>query len=251
MLRFGTMGWNYDDWRGPFYASGQPRTSMLGEYARVFPIVELDTTFHATPKPHVSASWAAQTPAAFRFCAKLPQAASHEHRLLGPAALSLTQALIEALREGLGEKLGTLLLQLPPDFGIEEESALLGFVDRLGIGASLAVELRHTSWHGRAIGDALAQREASLVVTDRLDLGQTPTYVRLLGEENAFAHFGRRQRIRSADLARWAQRLSGTDACVFIRNFYEGYAPGTAFALIEALGLDPPTPPGAQQMSLF
>src|SRR5690242_11941067 len=45
-IRTGTMGWSYEDWRGVFYTADLPASRMLEQYARVFPTVELDTTFY-------------------------------------------------------------------------------------------------------------------------------------------------------------------------------------------------------------
>jgi hypothetical protein len=82
-VRTGTMGWSYEDWRGPFYPANLPAARMLGEYAKVFDTVELDTTFYGVPRPSTVAGWAAQVPEGFVFSAKVPRAVTHERRLIG------------------------------------------------------------------------------------------------------------------------------------------------------------------------
>ena len=63
--------------------------------------------------------WAATTPANFRFSVKLPRTITHE------AKLNNTRAFLQAFLDqatGLGDKLGPLLIQLPPSLAFDEPS---------------------------------------------------------------------------------------------------------------------------------
>ncbi len=97
--------------------------------------------------------WAASTPPAFRFSVKLPRSITHTARLKG------TDALLEAFlaqAQGLGERLGCLLVQLPPSLRLDRpvaEAFLRGLRERHPHG-SVAVEPRHASWFTPE-GDAL------------------------------------------------------------------------------------------------
>jgi uncharacterized protein YecE (DUF72 family) len=121
------------------------------------------------------------------------------------------------------------------------------------------VEFRHGSWAETDIAAALEARGVACATTDRLDVGAPLAYLRLLGTENAVTRFDAPQIDRSADVAAWAGRLADAAGSgppdrrilVYVRNFFEGHAPATLFALRERLGLPVPTPPGKQQMSLF
>lgn len=254
-LYFGTMGWSYPDWRGPFYARDTPDTRLLSEYATVFEAIELDTTFYAPPRESTLAQWDRQTPAHFRFSAKVPRLVTHERRLLGPAAVKEAREFGQLLRAGLGEKLGWLVLQLPPDFAPAEGRNLLAFAEALGQeGLPFTVELRESGWQESGLAQQVLERGFSLVTTDRVAVPGAPlTYLRLLGEENSVERFDTRALPREAELDSWAERLRQAPGTVFVhvRNFYEGHAPATLFALRERLGLSIPTPPGKQQMSLF
>ena len=112
----GTMGWSYPDWEGPFYALGTPGSRLLTEYAKIFDAIELDTTFYASPRESTLAQWTRQTPDGFKFSAKVPRLVTHERRLVGPASVKEARDFGLLLHEGLGKKLGRLILQLPPDF---------------------------------------------------------------------------------------------------------------------------------------
>ena len=254
-LKFGTMGWSYPDWRGPFYARGTPDSRLLAEYATVFDAIELDTTFYAPPRETTLTQWKNQTPSGFLFSAKVPKLITHERRLVGPAAVKEARDFGKLLQNGLGEKLGRLLLQLPPDFGPGEARNLLTFVDALvGSGFPFTVELRESGWQTTEIAVQLTERGIALATTDRVSVPGAPlTYLRLLGEENSVERFDQRVIVRDDELDHWAERLKNTTGTVFVhvRNYYEGHAPATLFELRRRLGLSLPTPPGQQQMSLF
>src|SRR5262249_35196553 len=59
----GTSGYSYSDWVGGFYPAGTRSERMLGWYARLFPLVELNFTFYRMPTAEQLARLAEQTPA--------------------------------------------------------------------------------------------------------------------------------------------------------------------------------------------
>ncbi len=262
----GTMGWSYDDWKGSFYPRDIPATKLLETYARLegFSTVELDSTFYGVPRTSTLDGWASQTGPDFRFSAKVPRAVTHERRLVNAAEAALDFGTL--LHEHLGEKLGGLLLQLPPDFVADEAPTLHKFLDGISSARSgspelpWVIEFRSSSWVGTGIADLLEERGVVCATTERVDLGSPLRYVRLLGTENSVARFDERQIDRTEDVAAWAARLDAARRAapetappllVYVRNFYEGHAPGTIALLREKIGLPVGTPPGRQQMSLF
>jgi uncharacterized protein YecE (DUF72 family) len=265
-IRTGTMGWSYDDWKGSFYPRDIPGPKMLETYAGItgFSTVELDSTFYGVPRASTLDGWAAQTGEGFLFSAKVPRAVTHERRLFNAAEAALDFGTL--LQERLGEKLGSLLLQLPPDFVADERQTFDKFIDGITSARSgsaplpWVVEFRNTSWVGLGISEALAERGIACATTERVDLGGPLHYVRLLGTENSVARFDERQIDRSDDITAWASRLdharrtapaAAPPLLVYVRNFFEGHAPGTIALLRDKLGLPTVTPPGQQQMSLF
>ncbi|MBC8142070.1 MAG: DUF72 domain-containing protein, partial [Armatimonadetes bacterium] len=162
-----------------------------------------------------------------------------------------------------GDKLGALLLQLPPDFDALQFDTLTAFADTLASGRSgvaglpWVVEVRHATWTDTDIAATLAERGISVATTERTDCGGALRYVRLLGIENSVARFDERQFDRGMEIADWARRLaearqsSPEPIYVFVRNFFEGHAPATIADLRERLGLPNATPPGQKQLSLF
>src|SRR5450830_369271 len=89
--------------------------SHLERFASVFGAAEINSSFYRPHQASTYARWAASTPAAFRFSVKLPKALSHEARLAEPDAV-LDRFAGEA--GALGDKLGCVLVQLPPKLGL-------------------------------------------------------------------------------------------------------------------------------------
>lgn len=265
-IRTGTMGWSYDDWRGPFYERDAPAARFLESYARTpgFDTVELDTTFYGVPRISTLESWFKATPEHFLFSAKVPRAITHERRLIHADEAAADFGRL--LREQIGSRLGALLIQLPPDFTVEQRRILETFLDGVALRHRRSdtplpwvVEFRSATWAESGISESLAERGIQTATTDRLDLGGPLRYIRLLGVENSVARFDERQIDRSADLDTWAKRLDearrtpGAESpiLVYVRNFFEGHAPATITDLRTRLGLATGAPPGQQQMSLF
>ena len=112
--RIGTAGWTLP--RQHAHAFPEPGSHLV-RYAQVFNCVEINSSFH---RPHMRKTWerwAATTPADFRFAVKVPKTITHAAKLGNTGAL-LQTFLDQAT--GLGEKLGPLLIQLPPSLTFDE-----------------------------------------------------------------------------------------------------------------------------------
>src|SRR5215218_6390880 len=132
-LYLGTSGWSYADWEGTLYPEGIPPGSRLAEYARHYATVEIDSTFYGTPRRSTVEKWREIVPAGFLFAAKVPQELTHERNLV-------------QTMQALEDRLGPLLLQLPPSFTVEGMGVLEDFLSTLPQGPRYAVEVRHRSW---------------------------------------------------------------------------------------------------------
>jgi uncharacterized protein YecE (DUF72 family) len=118
--------------------------SHLERYASRFHAVEINSSFHRPHRPATYARWSAAVPSSFRFSVKLPKTITHGLRLQETGGL-LDAFLAEAA--GLGDKLGCLLVQLPPSLGFDPVVATGFFADlRARSAAPLACEPRHPDW---------------------------------------------------------------------------------------------------------
>src|SRR5215469_7057594 len=135
--------WGYKEWVGNFFPAHTPSSDFLRLYSRRLNVVEGNTTFYAVPNAETIARWRAETPPEFRFCPKIPRAISHGPDLEGTRASTLE--FIERMR-GLGERLGPIFLQLPPQFGPEQLGQLQKWLEAWPSQTRLAVEVRHPAF---------------------------------------------------------------------------------------------------------
>src|SRR4051794_297055 len=135
----GCPGWGIKTWVGRLFPTSTRPTEFLERYAQVFNSVEGNTTFYALPTAETVARWRDQVPDHFRFCFKFPREVSHDKLLIDAGAEVAT--FLERIQP-LGEKLGTLMLQLPPQFDAPQLPRLRAFLDGLPRALTYAVELR-------------------------------------------------------------------------------------------------------------
>ena len=229
MVRVGTSGYSYPEWRGSFYPERFPPARMLPYYAERFQTVELNNTFYRMPTGKTIAGWDQDTPAGFVFALKVPQRISHFARLRDVAD-PLRYFLDTAV--GLGAKLGPLLLQLPPNFRKDTErlDACLALVPP---GLRMAVEFRHASWLDDEVYAVLRTRNAALCVADT---EESTTPVVLTAN---FGYLRLRDRAYGPDeLARWAAtaaRPGWRDAFVYFKHEESGTGPALARELVRLM----------------
>jgi uncharacterized protein YecE (DUF72 family) len=154
----GCPGWSTKTWVGRLFPTATRPTEFLELYARVFNAVEGNTTFYALPAVDTVARWRDQTPSTFRFCFKFPRGISHDKKLVDCAGEVAT--FLERVAP-LGERLGTLFLQLPPRF--DDVPRLAAFLAALPRGHQYAVELRHEVF----FTDTPAQRDVLALLRER------------------------------------------------------------------------------------
>ncbi|MCP4550007.1 MAG: DUF72 domain-containing protein [bacterium] len=239
----GTCGWSYKDWLGPFYPVGTRQRDYLHVYSRVFRSVEVDTTFYSVPQESVVKSWVERSASGFTFSVRFPRAITHEKNGLDPANPVIKHFL--TIIAGLGEKLGALLIHLPPDFPPEELGRLRRFLSTLPTGFRYAVDFRHAGWLNDDTLNLLAEFDMAWVITvGSADASERPlttdfTYLRWLGDRR-LKRFGRVVIDRRLDMADWANwiesrrdRLSGIYS--YFNNHYSGHAPASVLALLSLL----------------
>jgi uncharacterized protein YecE (DUF72 family) len=139
-IRVGIAGWSVP----ASYRAVEPVSSQLHHYASYFDCVEINSSFHKPHRPTTYARWAESVPPDFRFSAKLPKAITHERRLVA-CQEAMTQFC--ATLAGLHDKLGVLLVQLPPSLQFDERTVEASFsLLRASSSAAIVCEARHVSW---------------------------------------------------------------------------------------------------------
>ena len=157
----GCAGWNIPKEAA---AAFPEQGSHLERYAAVFPMVEINSSFYKPHRPQTYARWAESVPPGFRFAVKVPRAITHDAQLRG-----IDEQLAGFAGEAgqLGEKLGCLLVQLPPKFGFHDETVrdfFLRLQDRFD--CMIACEGRHPSWFSDTATELLRERGVTRVIAD-------------------------------------------------------------------------------------
>lgn len=244
-LYLGAQGFSYPSWVGPFYPVGTPSSGYLQAYAAQFTTVELDTTFYGVPRASTIAGWRDRTPNGFRFAAKFPQTITHQKSLV--QADEEAAAFVGAMSQ-LGDKLGPLLLQMPPSWGAGGFDVLKAFLPSLPAGFHYALEVRHPSWLGKEafprLLDTLRQRGIALCLEQyvgmpALDAVTAPfAYIRWLGrrEDIPDDDFSRVRINRDVQLDRWAGQIkgylkAGLTVYGYFNNHYQGHSPASVRAM--------------------
>src|SRR6266567_2869966 len=175
----GTSGWQYRQWRGPFYPRRVRGLDDLAFFAERFQTVELNGTFYKLPAAETFEDWASRVPDSFIFAVKASRFLTHIKRLRDPE--EPVERLMDRA-EHLGAKLGPVLLQLPPqlrqDLGRLEES-LAAFQSahsepvegRAHDRVRVAVEFRHESWFTSETRELLERHDAALCIADGTQVG--------------------------------------------------------------------------------
>lgn len=159
--RIGCAGWTIPRDTIPAFPD---EGSHLERYARVFGGVEINSSFYRPHKPQTYARWAASVPDDFRFSVKLPRTISHDARLQDIDA-PLAQFASEV--SALGDKLGCILLQLPPKFAFDPAVAA-DFFSRASatFGCMVACEARNPGWFADEATGLMTAHGITRVIAD-------------------------------------------------------------------------------------
>lgn len=157
-VRAGTSGFSYKEWKGSFYPEKLQNADMLEYYGSRLPTVEINSTFYRMPKPGVLDGWRGKVPTDFRFILKAPRLITHFKRLKG--VQEECSDFVETA-SALGERLGALLFQLPPNFKRDLER-LEEFLEILPSETRAAFEFRHQSWFDEEVFELLRSHNRAL-----------------------------------------------------------------------------------------
>jgi uncharacterized protein YecE (DUF72 family) len=249
----GTSGWQYRHWRGGFYPPGVPQRQWLVHYANRFATVEVNNSFYRLPPLETFEHWRDTTPAGFVVAVKASRYLTHVKRLNEPAE---PVARLMERAAGLGDRLGPVLVQLPPNLTADADrlDATLRCFPR---GVRVAVEVRHPSWFQGAeaagVRRMLERHRAAWVMADGGPV-EVPEWITSDWSYVRF-HQGKGRPpscyTRPA-LDRWAERLAGAcgpaaDVYCYFNNDGHGCAVRDArwFASsLRRVGLEPTRVPG-------
>jgi len=240
MIRIGTSGWNYRNWKETFY-QGAPRRLWLTYLSERFPAVEVNATYYRSPKAETQEKWIESTADDFVFAAKGHRIVTHSKKLKD------AKASVEQQRDTLkplGPKLAVMLWQLPASFKCDI-GRIKDFLDTLKVWPNVrhVMEFRDTSCFTDEMAATLDAAGVGNVISDAADwpmwekVTGNLAYVRLHGHTRTYA-----SGYSDRSLDEWADKVRGwaeewADVFVFFDNDAEGHAPFDALKLMDKLGL--------------
>jgi uncharacterized protein YecE (DUF72 family) len=233
-VRIGISGWRYAPWRGVFYPPDLRQRDELAFASRMLPTIELNGSFYSLQRPESYGAWHDETPADFVFAVKGSRYITHMLKLKNAEGALANFFASGVLR--LGEKLGPILWQFPPQLAFDEKR-FEAFFEQLpddGESASVlarrhddrvqgrawtdaakdrkirhAVEIRHPSFVDARFVALLRRHGIALVTADTAgrwplleDLTADFVYVRLHGDKELYA-----SGYDAASLDDWARRI--------------------------------------------
>jgi uncharacterized protein YecE (DUF72 family) len=243
MVRIGCAGWQLRGADDTFDGDG----TQLARYSRIFTAVEISSSHYRPHRRATYARWADSVPDDFRFSVKMPRIITHVNRLQD--CEELRDLFLEQV-EGLGEKLGTVLVQLPPALAFDPDVApafLAGLRARFTGG--IVVEPHHPSWFRHEVDVMLAEARAGRVVPDPLPVAEAgepggwpgTVYFRLHGNPGTYhALYDGAFLKATAERLRWHEESGSYVWCIFDNTAREGAISNglQMLRLLEAAGLD-------------
>lgn len=194
------------------------------------------------------------TPQGFTFALKFPRDLMDPRKPLDPAEVSTFTGRVD----GLGVKLGPILLQFPPWFrpGPKNNAFLGDLLATLDVKQRYSVEVRHATWFSGEtwnwLRKTLADRGISLTwsalnyVEIPPELTSDLLYMRFIGDHVTVPEsvHGEIRVDRSKELKLWASRVREVlprvkDAFAFFNNHFQGFAPGSANLFLKEMGMEP------------
>ncbi|MER7246338.1 DUF72 domain-containing protein [Kribbella sp. NPDC000426] len=265
-FRVGISGWRYPPWRKVYYPDGLPQRAELEYASSRLNSIELNGSFYALQRPSSYQRWYDETPDGFVFSVKGPRFVTHMKRLAdvdAPMANFFASGVL-----ALGNKLGPVLWQLPPNFQYDAERCTTFFAQlprstsaaaevakghdermegrallecAVDIPIRYAIEVRHNSFKNREFVDLAREHDIAVVCADTAgkwpmfeDVTADFAYVRLHGADELYV-----SGYDDKSLDRWARKIRSwkCDTYVYFDNDVKVHAPYDAERLAGRLGI--------------
>ena len=232
-IRIGCSGWNYKHWRELFYPKGLPAHRWFAFYAQHFDTVEINNSFYRLPAPETFDKWREQAPPGFCYAVKANRFLTQAKKLKDceePLA-----RMMPPFRH-LGDTLGPVLYQLPPQFKLNLER-LESFLELVPKDVTNVFEFRDKSWYNPETLDLLERFGASFCAHDmpgsaseRWAVGSA-AYVRFHGTSGKY--WGRYSDEALLSWTDWIveQARGGREVWCYFNNDIDAHAIGDAHTL--------------------
>ena len=236
-VHIGCSGYNYKEWRGPFYPQKMVQRKWLEYYSSIFDTVEINNTFYRFPREKGLLAWKDTVEKDFQFTLKGHRYITHRKKLK-EVAQSVED--FEALAKLLKKNLGCILWQLPPNLHRNDEK-LEEFCRTLDPSFKNVLEFRHESWYDKEVYAILKEHDiifsaiSSPEFTDELIVTNKIGYLRFHGtSKDWYDHL-----YSEDELKEWHKKISDSglkEIYIYFNNDIHAHAPENAWQLKELFG---------------
>jgi len=244
-LFFGTSGWSYKEWVGPFY---EDERRMFSYYVQFFNTVEINSTFYRYPSRSTIYGLNRVSPPGFIFSAKLPKLITHKKKLNPKENIKRDLMRFLELLEPLSasDKLGCILVQLPPKFKYDSDvERLEGFLGIIPDDYEFAIEFRNSSWMREETWRMLREHNVAYCVVDEPSL---PPEVHVTANFAYFRWHGRSRRpwynyhYSEEELKEWVPKINEAGKRTekiygYFNNHFHGYAVENCIEFMQMLNV--------------
>jgi uncharacterized protein YecE (DUF72 family) len=237
-IHIGTSGWHYEGWSGIFYPVEMKERDYLSFYSTVFRTVEINSSFYHLPLKSTFARWKDAVPGDFIFAVKASRYITHQKKLKD-SERPLSRFLENA--EGLGNKLGIILFQLPPGWNFNPER-LKEFIENLPAKHRYAFEFRDRSWINERTLKLLESHRIAFCIYDMSgyttpkEVTSDQVYIRFHGSEGPYqgSYSDHTLQEWAIDILKWSGK--GIEVYCYFNNDRAGYAVKNTKRLMEIIG---------------
>lgn len=189
LFKIGCSGFYNKHWKNIFYPDELPQSKWLNFYSEHLNTVEINSTFYRFPTEKNLQTWYDKTPEGFVFSIKAPKQITHINRF--NESQSIIDDFYTVCEQGMKDKLGCILFQLPPSVHFGKEK-LRQIIDSLNPNFKNVIEFRHESWWIQEVYDELSKKQIIFCSVSHPTLPATlifnteTVYVRLHGTPQMF-----------------------------------------------------------------
>jgi uncharacterized protein YecE (DUF72 family) len=176
-------------WKNVFYPENIPSAKWFEFYCQHFNTFEINATFYKFPTLRILENWYKKSPDGFIYSVKAPKLITHIKKFVD--CKPEIEEFYSLCKQGLNDKLGCILFQLPPSFHYGPENLDL-ILESLNLDFKTAVEFRHQSWWSQEVYDQLAKNNITFCSVSHPTMppdiiaNTSVGYVRLHGKPKMF-----------------------------------------------------------------
>jgi uncharacterized protein YecE (DUF72 family) len=256
MIRVGTSGFKFDDWKGAFYPETIKQKDWLAYYGQRFDCLEVNSTYYRLLNPATFFAMAGKVPDGFRFTVKAYRTLTHEP---GSDNEDDFRTFIESLQPLIeADKFGCVLAQFPNSFHNTpgNRQYLASLCDHFS-NYPLVVEFRNRQWAKDEVYDFLRRHQIGWCAVDEphfrtlmppISIATSPVgYVRFHGRNYQTWWQGDSKKrydylYTDTELKEWVPRIHDLEGhtdivYVFMNNCFGGQAAKNAADMQNLLGV--------------